>query len=105
MAVNILDTDALDKMGQIEGDLWRRDQEIDGGIFEGFKALCEELLANSGSQSKLSHIEIEGHPCIGGFGGLNRYFVKPGGEIIFAKKNAKSDADVQKATELGFTTI
>ncbi|MBT3834827.1 hypothetical protein HOF56_01115 [Candidatus Peribacteria bacterium] len=100
MPVNILDDDVLDKIGQVEGADWVIDQQRMGTV-EAFRKIFTGLTEND---RRTGYVATDNDPSINGFGGYNRYYVRRSdGEIIFAAINAKSEADLEKAKNLGFT--
>ena len=113
MAIFIWQTDAMEKMVQLEGESWRRHQvAMDFCSFDAFlqefrasgvsPEIAAELSEKVRQACRQMSLIVKGNPSIYGFYGYPRYSVNYLGEIFFQAGFASPEA-VVKAAALGFS--
>lgn len=115
MAVYIWQENAFDKMAEVEGEDWKRQQEeglFGNNSFAVFKRQYEELVREAPNIKDLSEFAITiteendngraTDSVIYGHGGWNRYVVLNTGEICFIELMAPSVEYVERAKKAGF---
>ena len=109
MTVRITDPDALDKMAQIEGDGWKRQQDQDRKSAYGFWAFHDLWVRLASGEHEDEdwyrpddNLTVEGNPATYGDGGWNRYFVRRSdGRIVISKYHA-TERSLELAELAGF---
>ena len=97
----IQDPEVVNKMAQIEGAEWAKDQEKDNGYTVASFLKEFNAVKAATSDNDLGVLRIDGNTAIYGFGGWNRYFVlATTGEIFLSRSHAR-DEKIEKAREIG----
>lgn len=104
MAVYINDSDALDRMGMVEGRDWVRDQKEWPNRRTGFFAFLEtwrEWFGDEDEDMADEIVDVDGETAIYGREGYSRYAVRGDGEIVLLGWSAR-EAVRERARRAGF---
>ena len=90
--MNILDSDALDRLAAVEGEAWRRAQQNDSGPYGFFAYQRAHLFKQNSVYANDPDVSAgdffqqlgisTGDGTIYGDGGFSRYSVQPDGEVV-----------------------
>lgn len=111
MPVYIFEKDAFEKMAVVERDDRWIEMQNDGRFGNySFQAFHDEWVRNYKARQesmspvqKRSGLSVKDSGSIYGASGYNRYTVRLDGEIMFHRMMARSDDDLRRAEEQGFT--
>jgi hypothetical protein len=108
MSINIQDSDAFDRISQIEGVSWALVQADSPPCDNNWKGVRkqwrQEVAEEKAFGEEAAFARFEGKPCTSslyGAGGFHRYFILGSGEIVFSRYHAGEKA-TKKAEAVGF---